>query len=484
MPEFQPVIGLEVHVQLNTATKMFCGCANRFGDPPNSNVCPVCLGLPGALPVPNAAAIESAVKAALYLNCSIAPFSKFDRKNYFYPDLPKAYQISQYDLPIGSHGYLDIQLDGSPRRIGVTRVHLEEDAGKLVHVPSASLVDLNRAGTPLLEIVSEPEIFSPDEAYAYLTSLRLLMSYLAISDCNMEEGSLRCDANISLRPAASSALGTKVEIKNLNSFKSVQKALAYEIKRQSALLSAGTPILQETRLYDAAADKTSSMRSKEEAHDYRYFPDPDLVPMTFSPEYIAALRAALPESPAHRAHRFVSAFGLTPYDAAVLTSQRPLADYFEATLAAGAPAKAAANWICNNLLSALNQSSSSLAACKISPHHLAALIALVDSGSLSSTSAKNDVFPAMFSSGADPHTIVQQKGLAQISDTAQIDHWISHALDANPDVIESLRKGKLKAAGKLVGTVMQLSRGKANAALVSQRIAAFIKNQFDIDISP
>lgn len=482
MPEFQPVIGLEVHVQLNTATKMFCGCANRFGDAPNTNVCPVCLGLPGALPVPNAAAIESALKAALYLNCSIAPFSKFDRKNYFYPDLPKAYQISQYDLPIGSHGFLDIELDGHTRRIGVTRVHLEEDAGKLVHVPGASLVDLNRAGTPLLEIVSQPEIFSPDEAYAYLTSLRLLMSYLGISDCNMEEGSLRCDANISLRPAGSPTLGTKVEIKNLNSFKGVQKALAYEIKRQSALLAAGTPITQETRLYDANTDKTSSMRSKEEAHDYRYFPDPDLVPMTFAPEYLAALRAALPETPAQRAQRFISSFGLSPYDACVLTSERPLAEFFEAVVAHGAPGKAAANWITNNLLSALNQSSTTLPNCKISPAQLAALIALVEDGSLSSTSAKSIVFPAMFETGADPAAIVAEKGLAQVSDTSQIDQWVSQALAAHPDVIESLRKGKFKAAGKLVGAIMQFSRGKANAALVSQRIAAIIKSNYGIDI--
>ncbi len=482
MSAFDAVIGLEVHLQLSTASKMFCGCPNRFGDAPNSNVCPVCLGLPGALPVPNAAAIASAVKAALYLNCTIAPFSKFDRKNYFYPDLPKAYQISQYDLPIGAHGFLDIDLEGAARRIGITRVHLEEDAGKLVHVPGASLVDLNRAGTPLLEIVSEPDMHTPEEAYAYLTTLRLLMSYLGISDCNMEEGSLRCDANVSVRPAGATALGTKVEIKNLNSFKGVQKALAYEIIRQSALAGAGTPIVQETRLYDAAADKTLSMRTKEQAHDYRYFPDPDLVPLTFSDEQIADLRAALPETPALRARRFVAQFGLSAYDAGVLTAERALAEFFEAVTAAGASGKAAANWITNNLLSALNESGCALAACPISPAQLAALIALVESGAISSTSAKQDVFPAMFATGADAAQIVAEKGLAQVSDTAQIDAWVTQALDAHPDVIDSLRKGKHKAAGKLVGAIMKLSAGKANAALVSQRIAAIIQSLYGLDI--
>ncbi|MCX7846716.1 MAG: Asp-tRNA(Asn)/Glu-tRNA(Gln) amidotransferase subunit GatB [bacterium] len=483
MPDFAPVIGLEVHVQLNTATKMFCACPNRFGDPPNTNVCPVCLGLPGALPVPNAAAIEAAVKAALYLNCSVSSFSKFDRKNYFYPDLPKAYQISQYDLPIGTRGSLEIEVSGTTRRIGITRIHLEEDAGKLVHAPGASLVDLNRAGTPLLEIVSAPEIFSPEEAYAYLSSLRLLMLYLGISNCNMEEGSLRCDANISLRPAGSSTLGTKVEIKNLNSFKGVQKALAFEIKRQSSLLATGTPIVQETRLYDAATDKTLSMRSKEEAHDYRYFPDPDLVPMTFSPEYLARLRDNLPETPQHRAQRFVSAFGLSQYDATVLTSDPALASYFEDTIAAGASPKLAANWIANNLLSALHQTSTSIGACKIRPPQLAALINLVETGTLSSTSAKTVVFPAVFEKGIDPNAVVAEMGLAQVSDTTQIDQWVVDAIRANPDVLDSLRKGKVKAVAKLVGSVMQMSRGKANAALVSQRIAAILKDMHGIEIS-
>jgi aspartyl-tRNA(Asn)/glutamyl-tRNA(Gln) amidotransferase subunit B len=474
---YDAVIGLEVHVQLRTATKLFCGCRNHFGDPPNTNVCPVCLGLPGALPVVNEQAVAGAVQTGLLLHCSIAAFSKFDRKNYFYPDLPKAYQISQYDLPICRGGWLDIIVDDAPQRIGITRVHMEEDAGKLVHdeCGGGSLVDLNRAGTPLLEIVSEPALYSPAAAYAYLVTLKQLISYLGVSDCNMEEGSLRCDANVSVRPAGVTTLGTKVEIKNMNSFKGVQKALEYEIARQSKLAAAGQPIVQETRLFDAAQEKTFSMRSKEEAHDYRYFPEPDLTPMTFTAAQIEAWRATLPELPRARKERFISQFGLSEYDATLLTSERELAEYFETTVQAGAPGKAAANWIGNNLLSALNAAHCSLAACRITPAHLAGMIALVESNAISSTTAKNDVFPAMFATGASAAAIVEDKGMRQVSDVAQIDAWVRDALEQHPDVITALRAGKTKAVGKLVGAVMQRSKGKANAAVVNERIAALTR---------
>ena len=475
MPAFESVIGLEVHVQLSTATKMFCRCRNHFGDPPNSNVCPVCLGLPGALPVINNVAIEGAVKAGLMLNCAIARFSKFDRKHYFYPDLPKAYQISQYDLPICGKGYLDVELDGAVKRFGITRVHLEEDAGKLVHDAGGggSLVDLNRAGTPLLEIVSEPDLRSPDDAYAYLTTIKQLISYLDISDCNMEEGSLRCDANVSVRPAGASALGTKVEIKNLNSFKAVHKAIAYEIKRQIAAVESGQTIVQETRLFDTDTEKTVSMRSKEFAHDYHYFPDPDLVPLTFTGEHIAQVTAALPERPAAMKARFVAQYELSDYDAGVLTSERPLACYFEAAVNAGASGKAAANWITNNLLAELNQRGLGITDCRISPEQLAELVVLIDNGTISGKIAK-EVFPAMFASGKPAAAIVREQGLVQVTDTSAIDAWVAAAIEQNPDAVASLKAGKAKAAGKLVGAVMQLSKGKANPALVNERIQALV----------
>jgi len=484
MSSLQPVIGLEVHVQLSTATKMFCRCRNRFGDPPNTNVCPVCLGLPGSLPVANCQAIEYGMKAGLVLNCSIARFSKFDRKNYFYPDLPKNYQISQYDLPMCGTGWLDADVHGERTRFGITRVHLEEDAGKLVHdnPGGESLVDLNRAGTPLLEIVSEPDMRSPEEAYAYLTTLRQLISYLGISDCTMEEGSLRCDANVSIRPQGSKTLGTKVEIKNMNSFKSVEKALAYEIRRQTAAVESGEPIVQETRLFDAATEKTSPMRSKEQAHDYRYFPDPDLVPLTFSDEQVARWRAELPEAPGARKTRFVTAFELSAYDAAVLTADRACADYFEEVVRAGAPAKPAANWIANNLLAKLNEEQRSIVTCPITPVHMAAMILMVERKEISSTNAKNDVFPELFSSGKPPADIAAAKGLAQVCDTGQIDLWVRQAIERNPDSLASLREGKVKAAGKIVGAVMQASKGKANPALVNARLRVILGTDHGITL--
>ncbi|NLF38620.1 Asp-tRNA(Asn)/Glu-tRNA(Gln) amidotransferase subunit GatB [bacterium] len=482
MAAFETVIGLEVHLQLNTRTKMFCRCRNHFGDAPNTNVCPVCLGMPGSLPVINETAVRYARQAGLMLNCAVAQFSKFDRKNYFYPDLPKAYQISQYDLPLCGKGHIDVEMDGGTRRFGITRVHLEEDAGKLVHDGhgGGSLVDLNRSGTPLLEIVSEPDMRSPDEAHAYLVTLKQLMSYLDISDCNMEEGSLRCDANVSVRPAGQAAFGTKVEIKNMNSFKAVQKALAYEVRRQIAAIEAGQTIVQETRLFDANSEKTVSMRTKEQAHDYRYFPDPDLVPMTFTAAEIETLKAQLPERPAVRRERFAAQYGISAYDAGVLTAEKPLADYFEAAISAGMSGKAAANWIINNLMAELNAAHRSITDCPITPAHLAELGALIEGNVISGNIGKQ-IFPEMFNTGKAPEEIVNEKGLVQITDSAEIDAWVNEAIARNPDVIESLKAGKGKAAGKLVGAVMQMSKGKANPALVNERIRHILIETHGLD---
>jgi aspartyl-tRNA(Asn)/glutamyl-tRNA(Gln) amidotransferase subunit B len=480
MPEFEAVIGLEVHVQLNTETKIFCRCANRFGDEPNTNVCPVCLGMPGTLPVLNKKVVEYAVKTGLMLNCAIPLFSKFDRKNYFYPDLPKAYQISQYDLPVCGKGSIEAEVRDEVKTFGITRAHLEEDAGKLIHddIGHGSLVDLNRTGTPLVEIVSEPDMHTPEEAYAYLTTLKQLISYLGVSDCNMEEGSLRCDANVSVRPVGQQEFGTKVEIKNMNSFRHVQKALEYEIKRQVNLIESGKgdEIIQETRLYDAGSEKTLAMRSKEHAHDYRYFPDPDLVPVTFTEEQIACWRDELPEKPRERKARFVSEFGLSDYDAGVLTAEKPLADYFEEAVNAGANGKAAANWIANNLLSLLNESGLTIPASKISPAHLAELITLIDKKTISGNIAKK-IFPDMFATGKSPAAIVEEQGLVQVTDTSEIDAWVSQAIKENPEAVASIREGKTKAIGRIVGTVMKLSKGKANPALVNERIMALIGEQ-------
>ena len=471
--EFETIIGLEVHVQLKTNTKIFCSCRNRFGDPPNTNVCPVCLGLPGALPVLNKQVVDYAVLTGLMLNCEVAHFSKFDRKNYFYPDLPKAYQISQFDLPICGLGQIEADVNGKRKIFGITRAHLEEDAGKLIHDDDGegSLVDLNRTGTPLLEIVSEPDMHSPEEAYVYLTTIRQLISYLGVSDCNMEEGSLRCDANVSIRPFGQKEFGVKVEVKNLNSFKNVQKALEYEIKRQTALCLSGRgdEIVQETRLFNVDSGKTNSMRSKEMAHDYRYFPDPDLVPMTFTDEEIESFRIQLPERPEDKKLRFINSFELSEYDAAVLTAEKNIADYFEKVINNGASPKSAVNWISNNLLSELNQSDITLEECKITPELLAELISLIEKKVISGNIAKK-IFPDMFESGKSPAKIVEEKGLVQVTDSSEIDAWVDQAINENPDAVDSIKNGAEKAIGRIVGTVMKLSRGKANPALVQQKI--------------
>ncbi len=476
MTTFESVIGLEVHLQLNTRTKMFCSCRNHFGDPPNTNVCPVCIGLPGSLPVLNQAVLKSALRAALMLHCTIAHFTKFDRKNYFYPDLPKAYQISQYDMPYSFDGWIETSVDNVIKRFGITRVHMEEDAGKLLHDTdtTGSLVDLNRTGTPLLEIVSEPDLRSPEDAYAYLTSLKQLMKYLDISDCNMEEGSLRCDANVSIRPVGVSELGTKVEIKNMNSFRGVQHALAYEIERQTIAAYDGEEIIQETRLFDPQTQTTHPMRTKEYAHDYRYFPDPDLPPLTFTDDDIAAAKASLPETPSIRAQRFINDYSLSEYDANVLTAERQYADFLDAAAAAGAHPKNAANWIINNILSELNQSRITLDECRITPQHIAEISSLIDSETISSNAVKT-LIPALFSTGKEPNELIEELGLIQISDTSQIDSWVAQAAADNPDAVAALRDGKEKAAGRIIGAVMRLSKGAANPATVTLALQKYVR---------
>lgn len=476
MSKYETVIGLEVHVELATKTKIFCSCPTEFGKAPNTNICPVCLGLPGTLPVLNKKAVEYAIKAALALNCSIGSYTKFDRKNYFYPDLPKAYQISQLDRPLASGGYLEIEAEGKKKRIGINRVHMEEDAGKLVHAESGaySLADYNRAGVPLIEIVSEPDISSPAEAKAYLEKLRSIMLYAGVSDVKMEEGSLRCDANISLRPAGSSKLGTKVEIKNMNSFKAVQSALEYEVRRQAAELDAGGEIIQETRRWDENSGKTYSMRSKEEAEDYRYFPDPDLLPLQIEKEWVEEIRQSLPEMPDSRRKRYMEDYNLSAYDAEVITATKSMADFFEATLQEYNDAKAVANWLMGDISRQLNAEGVEIDRTKLTPSHLAELLKLQDKGTISGKIAKT-VFREMFASGKMPAQIVEEKGLVQISDEGAIAAIVEQVIAENPGPVSDYRSGKEKALGYLVGQVMKLSKGKANPQLANKLLREKLK---------
>lgn len=464
---FQPVIGLEVHVQLKTNSKIFCGCSTRFGAAPNLHTCPVCLGLPGALPVLNQQVVEFAIMAGLATNCSITPTNIFARKNYFYPDLPKGYQISQFDLPICLSGHLDIAVGEQTKRIGITRIHMEEDAGKLVHGQGGgSGVDLNRAGTPLLEVVSEPDMRSADEAVAYLKKLYQIVTYLGICDGNMEEGSFRCDANVSVMPVGSDKFGTRAEIKNVNSFKFVKAAIEYEIARQCELIEDGGTVVQETRLFDPNKGVTRSMRGKEEAHDYRYFPDPDLVPVVISDDWIGRVKSGLPELPEAKYCRFLSQYSLPEYDADVLTSSRPLADYFEQCAKLCGNAKAAANWTMGELTRGLNDNGLSVEQSPVSPEQLAGMISLIDKGTISGTIAKK-VFEELWKNGGDAAAIVEQQGLAQVSDTGAIETAIDQIMAANMGQVEEYRGGKDKVFGFFVGQVMKAMKGKANPAVVN-----------------
>lgn len=474
--KYEVIIGLEVHSELKTKTKIFCGCATTFGSPQNTNVCPVCLGLPGVLPVLNEKVVEFGIKAGLALNCTISKFSKFDRKNYYYPDLPKNFQTSQLDLPIAEHGHLYIEVDGEKKRIGITRAHMEEDAGKLVHSGSTitssdySNVDYNRTGVPLLEIVSEPDMRSPEEAVAYLEKMKSILEYVEVSDCKMEEGSLRCDVNVSLREWGAEKFGTKVEMKNLNSFKTVQRALEYEIERQADILDEGGKIVQETRTWDEAKGITLSMRSKEQAHDYRYFPEPDLVPIVTSEERIEEIRASLPELPDARRKRLTEECGLSAYDAGVITATRAMADYFDAVCSAGADAKLAANWLMGDVSKHLNYEGKTISDILIKANQLADLIQLIGKGTISSKIAKT-VFEEMWKTGDDPAKIVEEKGLVQITDTKEIEAIVERVIADNPKPVEDYKSGNKKSIGFLVGQVMRQSKGKANPGMVNELLA-------------
>ncbi len=477
--QYEAVIGLETHCQLNTNTKIFCNCSTEFGVTPNQNVCPICLGMPGVLPVLNQKVLEYAVKAGLALNCKIAPYSKFDRKQYFYPDLPKNYQISQFDLPIAEHGWLEIELvdpDGNPRRkrVGITRLHMEEDAGKLVHAGSDrlsgstySLVDFNRTGVPLVEIVSEPDMRSGQEAAEYAQELRRVLLYLGVSDGNMQEGSLRCDVNISIRPIGQEKFGTKVEIKNMNSFNAIQRAIEYEIERQTVALEAGERILMETRLWEEGSQRTISMRIKEGSSDYRYFPEPDLVPIEVSAQQLEQWHLELPELPAQKRRRYEDELGLSAYDARVITDDRLVAEYFEGAIAAKALPKQAANWIMGDIAAYLNNEKLSITKIALKPTMLAELVTLIENGTISGKIAK-DILPELLTQGGSPQELVERKGLIQISDTGALEAIVDQVLAENPKELEQYRNGKTKLLGFFVGKVLKQTGGRADPKLTNQ----------------
>ena len=476
MPDFEPVIGLEVHVQLKTKSKLFCSCATDFGAAPNSQICPVCIGSPGVLPVLNKKAVELLVRAGLAFGGRIASHSVFARKQYFYPDLPKSYQISQYEQPLSEGGGVNIEVDGQVKRIGLTRIHLEEDAGKLLHAIGSrelpySLVDLNRSSIPLIEIVSEPDLRSSEEAHAYLTQLKAALQYAGVSDCDMEKGSLRCDANVSLRPRGAKEFGTRAEVKNMNSFKSVKEALDFEISRQGDLLSKGQRIVQETRLWDQATGQTFPMRSKEEAHDYRYFPDPDLVPVELSEEFIKGVQGAMPELPEQIRQRFKKDYGLSDYDVSVLTSQKALADYFEEAARSGEKRheiyKGIANWVISELLGRLNAEKKEIANCPVSAPFIAEIAGLVLAGTISGKTAK-DLFKEVWETGKSPKEIVASRNLTQIVSYDDIIPFVEAAIQENPKAVEDVKAGKERALGVLVGAIMRKSGGKANPGLVNE----------------
>ena len=471
VPAYEAVIGLEVHAQLSTRTKIFCACSTTFGQEPNSNTCPVCTAMPGTLPVLNRLAVEYAAKMALAVDCAVNRNSIFARKNYFYPDLPKAYQISQYEAPLAERGRLRIRVDDREKVIGITRIHMEEDAGKSIHsaTENKSFVDLNRCGTPLIEIVSEPDMRDADEAVAYLKALRSILVYLEICDGNMEEGSFRCDANVSVRPRGEQKLGTRTELKNLNSFRHVHKAIEYEISRHIGLIQDGESVVQETRLYDVDKGVTVSMRGKEEAHDYRYFPDPDLLPLSLDQAWLDKWAGELPELPQAREARFVRDYGLPEAAAAALTAEKDLAEYFEAAAAAYPEPKKIANWMLSELLRELNQAKTGAASCAMSPGRLAELVRLIDSGRISGKIAKQ-IFPGLFATGEAPEVLVAARGLAQISDASALEAVVDRIIAANPGEAEAYRNGKTKLLGFFVGQVMRESKGQANPGLVNELI--------------
>jgi len=466
---YEVVIGVEVHAQLRTKSKMFCGCGTTFGLPANSQTCPVCLGLPGTLPVINKAAVEMAVRAGLALNCTIAADNRFARKNYFYPDLPKGYQISQYESPICEHGWIEIAAGAGTKRVRIRRAHLEEDAGKNVHETgtSGSRVDLNRAGTPLLEIVTEPDMRSSDEVVAYLKGLRDVLMYLEVCDGNMDEGSFRCEPNLSLRPLGQKEFGTKVELKNINSFKFVKDAIEYEIKRQTKVLNEGGTIHQETRLWNLDRGETAVMRSKEEAHDYRYFPDPDLVPLKLDKEWVEGFRSTVPELPAARTARFTGVYGLSEYDAGVLTASKGIADYFESCVTLFNQPKTVGNWVMGELTRELNNAGTDVSASPVSPERLVSLLRMVDKGTASLKVAR-EIFPELYGSGKTPEQIVQEKGLTQVSDEGALEKIIDEVLTQSPAQVTQFKEGKQQVLGFLVGQVMKASGGKANPGKVNE----------------
>lgn len=475
MVEYETLIGLEIHVELSTESKMFCGCKVTFGEPPNTQTCPICLGHPGVLPVINKKAVEYATKIALALNCKIAEFNQFHRKNYFYPDMPKDYQISQFDLPLGVGGYVDIETDEQTRRVGITRVHMEEDTGKLVHVGGGgriwgaeySLVDFNRAGVPLIEIVTEPDIRSPLEAKTFLQKLRSILLTLGVSDCNMEEGSLRCDANVSIRPMGSKERGVKTEIKNMNSFRALQRALAYEVERQKKILEAREKVTQETRHWDDQSGKTMVLRTKEESPDYRYFPEPDLVPLELDRAWIEELKATLPELPDARRQRFLEQYKLPVYDATILTTTKAMGDFFEECLKMYKDGKKVSNWILGEFSAHLNAANLEIDEAAVTPRHLVDLLTLMDKGVISGKMAK-EIFDESFETGKLPRIIVEEKGMVQITDEAALAKIIDQVLAENLKAVEDFKKGQERAIGFLVGQIMRLTQGKANPDIVNK----------------
>ncbi|MEJ5227853.1 Asp-tRNA(Asn)/Glu-tRNA(Gln) amidotransferase subunit GatB [Thermodesulfovibrio sp.] len=473
--QYEAVIGLEVHAQLLTESKIFCSCSTQFGSEPNTQVCPVCLGMPGVLPVLNKKAVEYTIKTGLAMNCKITPYSRFARKNYFYPDLPKGYQISQYELPLCEDGFLEINVDGEKRKIRIKRIHLEEDAGKNIHDASGySFVDFNRTGVPLMEIVSEPDIRSPKEASLYMKKLRTILRYLGVCDGNLEQGSLRCDANVSIRPVGSKEFGVKTEIKNINSFRFVEKALEYEIKRQIKLIERGEKIIQETRLWDAVTGTTQSMRSKEEAHDYRYFPEPDLVPVSVSEEWIEKIKTEMPELPDSKIERLMKNYGLPLYDAEILTEEKALSEWFEEAVRFGGKPKEVANWIMVELLRILNEEGKEITESSLKPQQLVELLELVEKGTINRNTAK-EVFEEVYKTGKSATVIVQEKGLTQISDDSILMEAIKEVIAKNPKEVERFKQGEEKLIGFFVGQVMKITKGKANPKMVNELVLKALK---------